>query len=49
MSPIHIHQDTPQDSDDTVILEYIYDLGFGDPEDFLKQLLGADEKGTLLY
>lgn len=47
MSPIHIHQDTPQDSDDTVILEYIYDLGFGDPEDFLKQLLGADEKGTL--
>ncbi|KAL7331641.1 hypothetical protein PS15p_203807 [Mucor circinelloides] len=44
MSPIHIHQDTPQDSDDTVILEYIYDIGFGDPEDFLKQLLGADEK-----
>ncbi|KAI8640682.1 male sterility protein-domain-containing protein [Parasitella parasitica] len=44
MSPIHIYQDAPDDSDDTVISEYIYDIGLGDPEDFLKQLLGADEK-----
>ena len=49
MSPIHLYQDTPEDSDDTVILEYIYDIGFGDPEEFLKQLLGADEKGTYYF
>lgn len=45
MSPIHIYQDLPDGCDDASIMEYVYDIGFGDPEDFLKELLGADEKG----
>lgn len=47
MSPVHIYQDLPAGCTDSRIKEYVYDLGFGDPEDFLKELLGADEKGLL--
>lgn len=53
LSPTHIYQDLPTGCVDAKIMEYVYDCGFGDPEDFLKELLGADEKGTnfpyLLY
>lgn len=47
MSPVHIYQDLPAGCTDSRIKEFVYDLGFGDPEDFLKELLGADEKGLL--
>lgn len=46
LSPTHIYQDLPQDNTDARIMEYVYDCGFGDPEDFLKELLSADEKGN---
>lgn len=47
LSPIHLYQDVPEFCYDCEIKEYIYDLDFGDPEIFLKQLLGANEKGNL--
>jgi hypothetical protein len=48
MSPTHIYQDLPDGCTDAKIMEYVYDCGFGDPEDFLKELLGADEKGFFI-
>jgi hypothetical protein len=49
MSPVHIYQDLPTGCTDSRIKEYVYDCGFGDPEDFLKELLGADEKGPFIF
>ncbi|PHZ14390.1 uncharacterized protein RHIMIDRAFT_117959 [Rhizopus microsporus ATCC 52813] len=48
LSPIHIHTCIPTENEDTLIKEQVYDLaGLGDPEELLKSLLGADEKGKL--
>ena len=48
LSPSHIYQDIPNGCSDLKILEYVYDLGFGDPEDFLKDILKGDEKGSTI-
>lgn len=48
LSPTHIYQDLPSGSTDARIFEYVYDCGFGDPEDLLKELLGADEKESVV-
>ncbi|KAI8088601.1 male sterility protein-domain-containing protein [Thamnidium elegans] len=48
LSPTHIYQDLPQGNTDARIMEYVYDCGFGDPEDFLKELLSADEKESAI-
>ncbi|KAI8365635.1 male sterility protein-domain-containing protein [Choanephora cucurbitarum] len=44
LSPAHIYQELPEGSVDASISEYVYDIGFGDPEAFLKELLAAEEK-----
>ena len=48
LSPAHIYQELPEGSVDASISEYVYDIGFGDPEAFLKELLAAEEKGKLI-
>ncbi|KAI8974277.1 male sterility protein-domain-containing protein [Pilobolus umbonatus] len=47
LSHSHIYQDIPNGCEDMNILEYVYDLGFGDPEDFLKDILKADQKESI--
>ncbi|RCI02097.1 cyclin-dependent kinase inhibitor far1 [Rhizopus stolonifer] len=44
LSPAHIYQELPEGCMNASISEYVYDIGFGDPEKFLKELLGAEEK-----
>jgi hypothetical protein len=41
----HLYQEIPNGTQSTNMMEYVYDLGLGEPEDFLNELLDADEKG----